>query len=1085
MSSTASDAVPAGPDATRRAVPRPRRTLTLPPEPASAERVRRWLRDVLTAEGRPDCADAAELACTELVTNAVLHAHTDVDVVVAVGAEVRVEVRDTSPALPEQRGQDTHATTGRGLALVAAVSDDHGVVDAGPGGKTLWFTVGGDRPRTPEEALAAWDVEDLVVATAADAAAADGVDVRTVHLLGLPPMLWMAARDHHDTLLRELVLYAATHDLAGADPRAADQARAHLVPSVVAAIDRAHHESGRAAPSEDRASLPSWAPAPVDVDITVPVDAGHAFSAMQHTLEVAEHLARTGRLLARPGIAEVVALRDWLCGQVVAQLDGAAPARWAGFDDERFELEATDLGPDVPASAGDAIRALVRQALREAVSDPVLDMVRGSVRGVMVVDERSRIVAVSRPLADATGWDADGLVGRRFVALLPPRMREAYVAGFMRHLTTGATDSLGIPLLLPVRRSDGTEIACRLLIEPSSSATGRPLYLAWIEPVAVAPPTARSAAPLDVDHVRLFRSLLTPYLVMSPELVVVEANDAYLRTVGRTREELVGRDVFELFPPTRDALDATGVSRIQRSLERARDTGRPDTMPLQRYDIPDLVHGGVVERHWSLISIPVLGDDGRTVLVAQRAEDVTDFVQGRGSSDAERDDVWRRRLDEVQGDLYARARELAAAVEAKEVAARRLAALAAAAFQLTSAETVADLEEVVVGHGLRALGADGGCVATEHPEGGWRVSASGTLPDGERTTGVHLPRDSRWPAAWCARTGTRLLLPTRASAAAFYAPMDRAYEDSGRTSWAFLPLRLQDQTIGSLGVAWTDEHHVSPDELEVLEAFAAQLAQALERIRATQAQRVAAAEAQRLSETLQRSMLTRPPRPPGLDIAVRYQPAAQQAKVGGDWYDAFVTSSGATLVVVGDVSGHDRKAAALMGQVRNLLRGIAYDSHSSPAAQLTRLDAAMHGLELATLATAVLGRLEQSAQDRADHVWRLRWSNAGHLAPLVRTPDGDVRLVDDRTDLLLGLDPTAPRAERMLVLTPGTTLVLYTDGLVERRGESIDVGVERLVRVVRAEGGGTSDELAEAIVAELGPESRDDDLALLVVTVAP
>lgn len=1086
---TATAAPDAGP-ATRMppdAAPGVRRTLTLPGEPASAERARRWLRDVLTAAGRADCVDSAELACTELVTNAVLHAHTPVHVAVEVGAEVRVEVRDTSGALPAQRNHDTHATTGRGLALVAALSDAHGIVDAGPDGKTLWFTVGGDRPRSSEEMLAAWDDADWEVAPADVAPQpAAGAATRTVRLLGLPPTLWLAARDHHATLLRELVLYASRHEVPGADLERADRARSLLVPAVVAAIDdsRSRGEARPAVPLGHPSPLP-WVPEALDVVVDIPVDAAPAFAALQDTLDVAEGLAESGRLLAHSGLTEVIALRDWVCEQVVAQLNGVAPSAWTGLGDDRFVLDgAASVGPAVPETAGDAIRDLLRHALSEAVADPVHEAVRGSERGVVAADESNRIVAVSRPLARATGWDPDDLVGRRIVALIPPRLREAHVAGFTRHLTTGEAHILGVPLTMPVLCADGSEISCRFLVERSTSTNGRPLYLAWIEPVAETPPPADPGRTVEVDHLRLFRSLLTPYMVMSPDLVIVEANDAYCASVGRTREEIVGRGVFEAFPPTRDALDPSGVSRVQRSFERARDTGRPDTMPIQKYDIPDPVHGGVTERYWSLISIPVLDDDGRTVLIAQRAEDITDFVRGRGRDDVARDDVWRRRVEEVEADLYARARELAAAVGAKEEAARRLTALAEAALRLTAADTMADLEDVVVAQGLPVLGAEGGSVVTVHPEGGWRVSATGPMLGADAVVGLRVPHDTRWPAVWCARTGQRLTLPTRAAADAFHPVEVAEYERSGRSAWAFVPLTVQDRTIGSLGVAWKDEHHVSPDELELLEAFAAQLAQAVERIRATEAQHVAAAEAQRLSETLQRSLLTQPPRPEGLSIAVRYQPAAQEARVGGDWYDAFVTSDGATLVVVGDVTGHDRTAAALMGQVRNLLRGIAYDSTDTPAAHLSRLDAAMHGLELDTFATAVLMRLERvGTGGSTGAAWRMCWSNAGHLAPVVRTPDGDVHLVDGRTDLLLGVDPRAPRTTRTLGLMPGTTLVLYTDGLVERRRGSIDEGIDALIRVVRAEGGGSSEELAQAILDALGPQSRDDDLALLVLTV--
>ena len=584
-----------------------------------------------------------------------------------------------------------------------------------------------------------------------------------------------------------------------------------------------------------------------------------------------------------------------------------------------------------------------------------------------------------------------------------------------------------------------------------------------------------------LDHLRLFRALPTSFMVMTPDLVLVEANDAYCASVGRTREEILGQHVFEAFPPTEDALDETGVSRVQRSFERARDTGRPDTMPIQRYDVLDPVRGTMVERFWSLTSVPVLDDDGRTLWIVQRADDITDFVREsqRHEADRERGQAWRRRVEEVEADLVARAQEVQAALRDKDLAARQLASLAHVALLLTSAETLRDVEQIVVGQGLKVLASDGGAVVTRDPSGDWRVSMNAALPAVPADRYGVLPYDSPLPAAVAARTGQRLVLPTRASGLAFHPSMAEVYRDTDRSSWAFLPLRVRDRVMGSLAVAWEDEHVPTPDELELLDGFAAQLAQALERIRATEAQQAAAEEAQQLSETLQRSLLTQPTRSDELEIAVRYQPAAETAQIGGDWYDAFATASRDTVLVVGDVNGHDRTAAALMGQLRNLVRGMAYDSDDSPAALLTRLDNAMHGLELDTLATAVLARVEADGEGGR----RLRWSNAGHPPPVLRHADGQVLTLDalDDAELLLGLDPDHPRTERVTDLPPGSTLVLYTDGLVERRDADLHEAVARLVDIVRDAGDAPAERVAEAILAALGAASHEDDVALLVL----
>ena len=592
----------------------------------------------------------------------------------------------------------------------------------------------------------------------------------------------------------------------------------------------------------------------------------------------------------------------------------------------------------------------------------------------------------------------------------------------------------------------------------------------------------RSALPV-VDFAGIFAGIPTPYLVMTPDLVIVEANEAYLANVGRSREELLGRPVFQAFPPEPDTLDAHGVPRIQVSFERAIATGRPDTMPLQRFDIPDPVTGGMTVKYWSLISVPILGPDGRCAWVVQRAEDITDFVTERERLDQVRDSDarLRRRVEEVETDLYARAQELAAALDAKDLARRRLASLSDVALQLTTAATVEDLEQVVVSQGLPVLGAGGGAIISPHHDGGWRATLSDILGEQVKLIYGHVPYDSPLPAPWVARTGQRLLLPTRAAGLAFDPSMADVYTDTGRLGWAFLPLTVREDCLGCLAVAWVDEHPLPPDELELLDGFAAQCAQALQRIRATEAQREATLATQRLSETLQRSLLTQPPSPDDLRIAVRYQPAAQEAQVGGDWYDAFVTAAGSTLLVIGDVTGHDRTAAAAMGQVRNLLRGIAYDSDDSPAVILTRLDAALAGLNLDTLATAVLARVEQDPADRARGVRRLRFSNAGHLPPLLHHPDGTVEILTGDPDLLLGLDASTSRTEQVITLSPGATLVLYTDGLVERRDASLDDGIHLLAQALTDHGHTDPETLADTLLERTDTTGNNDDIALLIL----
>jgi light-regulated signal transduction histidine kinase (bacteriophytochrome) len=235
----------------------------------------------------------------------------------------------------------------------------------------------------------------------------------------------------------------------------------------------------------------------------------------------------------------------------------------------------------------------------------------------------------------------------------------------------------------------------------------------------------------------------------------------------------------------------------------------------------------------------------------------------------------------------------------------------------------------------------------------------------------------------------------------------------------------------------------------------------------------------RAAETLQLSHLTDPPESALLDVAVRYVPATSVSQVGGDWYDVFEQPDGSTMLVIGDVVGHDTAAAADMAQLRGLLRGIAFDNAAGPCAVLARLDSAVAGLRLGALATVLVGRLTPDPDSGGA---RLRWCSAGHLPPLVVGPDGAPRaLTPPRAGLLLGVDPTVARSESEELLEPGSTLLLYTDGLVERRDQVFDDGVARLREELADLRERPVDDVCDEVVARLLPEGAEDDVALVAV----
>ena len=593
--------------------------------------------------------------------------------------------------------------------------------------------------------------------------------------------------------------------------------------------------------------------------------------------------------------------------------------------------------------------------------------------------------------------------------------------------------------------------------------------------------TSVPATELGPDHRRLFAQIPSAYLVMDVDLVIVDANEAYLRLLGRRREDLVGRWVFDAFPPTADALDEDGRNPLQVSFETVRDTGRTDVLPLYQYGVVDPASGEVVERHWSLISAAVRGSDGRVALVVQRVEDVTDYVREHEGQRTQLR-LGQERVEAVEADLFLRVQELRVAQQERDRSARHLAGLNEVALALTRADSVEDLEQVVMSRGMAVLGADGGAIVTAHEEGGWRVTASGALGEHAQARYGHLGADSPLPGVHTARTGERVELATVAEGLARFPSMAEVFQQTGRRGWVFLPLPVEGECLGSLAVSWVQERRLLPEELDLLEGFAAQCAQALGRLQARDAERRTAAAARRMSEALQRSLLTEPVQPDHLEVAVRYLAAVDEAQVGGDWYDVFRTSAGATSLVIGDVAGHDRDAAARMGQVRNLLRGIGYTAGDPPAAVLGQLDRALRDLGIDALATVLLARLEQDEQDEqagGQGQLVLCWSNAGHPPPVLLRPDGRAELLTTEPDLLVGLDADSPRRDHRVVLPPGSTLLLYTDGLIERRDASIDDGLHWLAGTCQQLADLPLEQFCDRLLAAVG--DVDDDVALLAV----
>ncbi|MEU6811961.1 GAF domain-containing SpoIIE family protein phosphatase [Streptomyces sp. NPDC046831] len=288
-----------------------------------------------------------------------------------------------------------------------------------------------------------------------------------------------------------------------------------------------------------------------------------------------------------------------------------------------------------------------------------------------------------------------------------------------------------------------------------------------------------------------------------------------------------------------------------------------------------------------------------------------------------------------------------------------------------------------------------------------------------------------------------------------------------------VPIRVRGTIYGNLYLADKQDGPFSDEDEEIVTALAGAAGVAIENAHLYERVR-------RATKEFQLRLLPDLPRLPGLELAARYQPSTRTPRIGGDWYDLFHLPGRAPCLMVGDVMGHGLEAATLMSQISNALRVIAFGERETLSRILHRLDEVLHGLYGGPMATVLVARLESPARDGSR---LLRWASAGHLPPLLVTADDRARYV--RTESVghpLGVDPGLMRPEHELLLLPGATLVLHTDGLVECRGQSLDEGMGEVGRIAAAHATAPLGQLCDALLAHRAG-SFDDDVAVLAVRV--
>jgi GAF domain-containing protein/anti-sigma regulatory factor (Ser/Thr protein kinase) len=378
--------------------------------------------------------------------------------------------------------------------------------------------------------------------------------------------------------------------------------------------------------------------------------------------------------------------------------------------------------------------------------------------------------------------------------------------------------------------------------------------------------------------------------------------------------------------------------------------------------------------------------------------------------------------------------------------------------QLSNAVTQAEVAEVVVESAIEGTSADSAHLfdVSEERQVARRLATRGLDPYGDAAAELSLDEDSPIARAARRRTGW------------WHEPDADSLFDGAS---AVVPLVSGRRTVGVLELAWNAPVVLEDDDRALLQTLTSQGAQALDRARLFESERS-------IAETLQRSVLpVALPRLEGVQIAARYLPGTQEVDVGGDWFDAVELPDERLGLAVGDVVGKGVHAAASMGQLRNALRAISIE-RLKPQSALARLDRLAGEALDTSFATVVYGVVDTKTGV-------LRFASAGHPPPAVAYPDGRVELLEDGRGLPLGTGLSPKYRQGMVELPAGALVVLYTDGLVERRGRTIDEGLERLVSAIET-APKDSERMLEHVLDELvvGSE-RADDIAILAARFLP
>jgi NADPH:quinone reductase-like Zn-dependent oxidoreductase/GAF domain-containing protein len=417
----------------------------------------------------------------------------------------------------------------------------------------------------------------------------------------------------------------------------------------------------------------------------------------------------------------------------------------------------------------------------------------------------------------------------------------------------------------------------------------------------------------------------------------------------------------------------------------------------------------------------------------------------------------------LAADALSRAQQL----EAERAARQRTERLQRMMTALVASASLDEVKASVFQHGLLPFGASAArLVLADQQQSGrlMTVNAVG-LPEPALTEWREFPLSAHSPSRKALATGTIVYMPSRADLEREFPAAHLSFAGPTQRAWAAVPLRSGGRNLGVFTLIFSRPHPLDEgrDQL-ALTALGSAISDAISRAAQHDSDRD-------LVVSVQRSLLAGAlPERPGLQLGAQYLPAEARYGIGGDWYDAIPLADGRMMLIVGDVAGHGLEAAIGMGQVRSAARALA--PAYQPAALLEALDQFICSTIREPLATAAVAIIDPASRT-------VRYCLAGHPPPLLRAPDGSVRTLDGASGILLGLE-TRDRPERVVRFVPGSSLVLFTDGLIERRDVGVDAGIAWLADELKKELPPDPAELCDTLVRQsVARNGRDDDTAVL------